>query len=185
MQGTIRTTELGCSLKNRIKTPSRGAVDEKTNQDALIEKARSGLYPCAREEEKSEEVVMDAEVEGRDNDAEDQEGDEDGVNAEVAWEAALEAEIPHLAESDCKESKDDDDEGKAGARLGAEIGRCQSLDGDEVEGVIIQRANPCATKPENRSLDVGVQVFLLILDAVTVENCCYESGGKETANDEG
>lgn len=185
MQRTIRTTELRRSLKDRIKPPPRSTVNKETDQDALIEKAGSGLYPSTRKEEKSKEIVMDAEIKGRDNNAEDQEGDEDAVNAEVTWEAALEAEIPYLAKGNGEEGEDNDDKGKAGTGLDTEIGRSQPLDRDKVKGVVVERANPCATEPEDRAFEIGVQIFLLIFDAVAIEDCCDEGGGEEAADDEG
>lgn len=41
--------------------------------------------------------MMDAQVERGYNDAHDEESDENSVDAEVFWEAALEAKIPDLA----------------------------------------------------------------------------------------
>jgi len=67
-------------LHDGIEAPSRHAVDEQADQDALVEQAWARLRPGAGEEQEGEEIVMDAEAEGGEGDAEEEEGDEEGVD---------------------------------------------------------------------------------------------------------
>lgn len=118
------------------------------------------------------------------NYAHNEEGEEHAVYGEVFWETAFEAEVPHLADSDCEQKYDDDREGEGGAGLGAEVGGSEPLNGYEIERVIVQAADPCAAEPEDGSFDVCVQIVLLGLYAVSVEDCCDKSGWEEAADDQ-
>lgn len=124
-----------------------------------------------------------AEVEGGDDYAHNEEGDEDAIDGEVFREAAFEAKVPHLADGDCKQGYDDDGEGERGARLGAKVRGRESLNRYEVERVIVQAADPCATEPEDSALDVCGQILLLGLYAVSVEGCCNKGGREKAADD--
>lgn len=136
VQGPVPAQD-GGGLQDGIEAPPRGAVDEQADQDALVQQAGTRLQPGARQQEQGEEVMVDAQVERGEDDADEQEGDEEGVDGEVFGQAAFEAEVPDLAEGDGEEEDDDDDEGEAGAGLGGEVRGREALDGDEVEGVVV------------------------------------------------
>lgn len=76
--------ERGVGLEERVEAPARDAVDEEPEEDALVEQAGAGLHACSGDEDDGDDVVMDAQVEAGDGDADYDADEEDGVEAEVA-----------------------------------------------------------------------------------------------------
>lgn len=61
-----------------------------------------------------------------------------------------------MAEGDGEDEKHDEDEGEWGARLRLDVRGGEPLDGDQdVEGVVVQRAEPGAAEPEDGAFDGG------------------------------
>lgn len=113
--------QVGCGLHDGIETPARGAVDEEADEDALVEKAGSGLHARSGEEEKRKKVVVNAEVERWNDDADEKERDEEPIDGEVASEAAFEAEVVYLTCKDGQKKENDDGECNLGTGLDFEI----------------------------------------------------------------
>lgn len=101
--------------------------------------------------------MVDAQLEVWQDHAEDQTGADEGVELEVADESAFLPEEPDLRGRD--DGQDDDDDGEGGPRAGLllQIVRCETLDGDEIEGVVRQSADPAAAEPEDGFFELCCQ----------------------------
>ena len=126
----------GWRLKDGIEAPARDAVDEETDEETLVEETGSGLDACAGEEQERKDVMVDAEVEGRDGDADEEERGYDAVDGEVVGEAAFEAEEPDLAERDEEDGDDDYAEREDGSGL-RKVAGCEAGYGEFVKGVVV------------------------------------------------
>lgn len=90
-----------------------------------------------------------------------------------------------MAEGDGEDQEDDEDEGEFGAGLALDVGGGEALDRDEdVEGVVVQGAEPSSAEPEDGPFDDGGQVRLLGFDGVAVYDEGDEGGREEAADDE-
>lgn len=64
-QLSIPPAEMFRSFQDGIKSPAREAVNVQANKDTLVKHAGTSLKARSRKEEKSQEVMMDSEVEVR------------------------------------------------------------------------------------------------------------------------
>ena len=67
-------------LQDGIEPPARCPVDEEPHQDALIEQAGPGLEARSRQKEEGEEVVVNAQVQRRRDDADEEKSHEEAVD---------------------------------------------------------------------------------------------------------
>ncbi|KFY43154.1 hypothetical protein V495_04135 [Pseudogymnoascus sp. VKM F-4514 (FW-929)] len=179
--------EGGVGLEEGIEAPARDAVDEETEEDggrgegrrelccassrreasdALEEQAGAGLHARPRDEEDGEDVVVDAQVEAGDADADDDADEDDGVEAQVAEQAALGAEGPDLLRDDGEEDDHDEGEGGFGAGLLVEVG-----------------ADPAAAEPEDGLVGLRGEAAEGAADGEGVEDECDEHSWEEPGDE--
>jgi hypothetical protein len=144
-------------FEDRCEAPATRAVDEQADEDALPQETRAVLHRSARHEQEAEDVVVYADVHAGDSDESEDAADKDAVDAQILGEAAFDAEGPDLAERNAEEAEDDDNQGGNGAGLVLDVVRGEALDGDVVEGVVIQGANPAAAEPEDSLFDLSFE----------------------------
>ena len=89
--------QLDGRLEDGIEAPAGDAVDEETDEDALVEEAGARLDTRARQEEDGEEVVVEAEAQLGDYDSDYQPADHEAVDGEVFSETAFLPEEPGLS----------------------------------------------------------------------------------------
>lgn len=118
-------------------------------------------------------------------DSEENRGDEDAVQSEVAGHSALDAKGPGLAESDEEDGGDDEDQGRDGAGLSAEIVGGEALDGNAVKGVVVQRSAPDGAEPEEGFFHLCGEVGEGAAGDVEVEDECAKCGGEKAGEGEG
>lgn len=99
--------------------------------------------------------MVDAQVQPRNKKRDDDSTNEKGVELQVLDEAALLSEEPHL--HDGNNQKHENNHGQCGssARLLLEVMLVEALNGNEAEGIIVHRANPTSSKPEDRLLNLS------------------------------
>lgn len=115
--------ERGVGLEEGVEAPAGNAVDKEAEEDALVEQAGAGLHARSWDEEDRQDVVVDAEVEAGNGDADDDAEEDDGVETEVAEQAAFEAEGPDLLHDDGEKEDGDEGEGCFGTGLLLEVVR--------------------------------------------------------------
>lgn len=174
----------GGRLQDGIEPPARGTVDEKANQDALIEQAGTGLQSGTGQEQERKKVVMDTQIQRGYRDANEKEGDEDAVDGQIPRKTALKAEVIDLARGDGEEDYNDDGECELCARFNLKVMWGESLDGDKVKGVVVQGSDPGSAQPEDCFLNVRGQVGQLRANTIAVNDGRTQRGGEEAANDQ-
>ena len=167
-------------LQDAGEAPARDAVDEQTDEQALVEQRRPDLDGRARQQQQRQDIVVDAQAQSRQGDGEPEADAEDGVQREVARQPSLEPHEPGLAEDDEHEDDDDDRQRRLGPRL-AQVARRQTRDRDGAEGVVRERADPAPAQPEDRLLDLGPQAQQRPSYAVAVDDDGDEGGRQEAA----
>ncbi|TFB05387.1 hypothetical protein CCMA1212_002481 [Trichoderma ghanense] len=173
-------------LQHGIEAPARDAVDEQPDQEALVEQRRSGLQARARQQQERQDVVVDAQLEPRERQGDDDAEDEERVQLNVLDEPPLLSEEKDLRQADEEEDDDDGGQGSSGAGLLVEVVLVEALDGDKVQRVVGEGAHPAGAQPEDRLLDLGRQVVERAADAhLVVHDPGAEHGRHELAEDVG